>query len=288
MSHQQELIPIVPGAFLKRKRLAGKISLAAAATAIGLDEKLLRAIESDQADHVAEVYRKGYILAYARHLDIPEDDIRAMIATASADEPELRTIFPAVSKHNPVDQWLRATSYVLASLLIGTLGWQFTHEAVRLSQSGSPLKDRNETAEIVTNSLEREPRSNTPVNASITSLGLRDEAGQRNTTQAEQDVEESIALAEGERLLRVSVSADSWVEITDTDGRELEMDLLRGGSEKMYQGKPPFRIRLGRSSAVKLYMDGEAVDLTPFTQDDVTQMTWPQQLEADAGEPSSN
>ena len=72
------------------------------------------------------------------------------------------------------------------------------------------------------------------------------------------------------------------------DGRELEMDLLRGGSEKMYQGKPPFRIRLGRSSAVKLYMDGEAVDLTPFTQDDVTQMTWPQQLEADAGEPSSN
>ena len=56
------------------------------------------------------------------------------------------------------------------------------------------------------------------------------------------------------------------------------MDLLRGGSDKGYHGKPPFRILFGRASAVRLIMDGEAVDLTAFTRDDVAQLTWPQQL----------
>jgi len=56
------------------------------------------------------------------------------------------------------------------------------------------------------------------------------------------------------------------------------MDLLRGGSKKSYQGKMPFRILIGRASAVRLSMNGEAVDMTPFISDDVAQMVWPRQL----------
>jgi cytoskeleton protein RodZ len=81
--------------------------------------------------------------------------------------------------------------------------------------------------------------------------------------------------------LQISVSADSWIEITDANGQELEMDLLRGGSDKAYHGEPPFRILFGRASAVRLSMDGEPVDLTPHTQDDVAQLTWPKKLQAD-------
>ncbi|MFC1778653.1 RodZ domain-containing protein, partial [Pseudomonadota bacterium] len=44
----------------------------------------------------------------------------------------------------------------------------------------------------------------------------------------------------------------------------------------------------GRASAVRLLMDGEAVDLTGFTRDDVAQLTWPQKLPADNGEPGIN
>ena len=88
-------------------------------------------------------------------------------------------------------------------------------------------------------------------------------------------------IADGESLLEISVSADSWVEITDVDGQELEMDLLRGGSNKSYHGKPPFRLLFGRASAVRMSMDGEPVDLTPFAREDVAQLTWPQKLQAD-------
>lgn len=96
------------------------------------------------------------------------------------------------------------------------------------------------------------------------------------------------ALPDGESSLHIMVSADSWVEIIDASGQELEMDLLRGGSEKAYHGQPPFKILLGRASAVRLSMDGEAVDLTAFTRDDVAQLSWPQQLQAGNEGPDGN
>ena len=66
------------------------------------------------------------------------------------------------------------------------------------------------------------------------------------------------------------------------------MDLLRGGSDKTYHGVPPFRILFGRASAVRLSMDGEAVDLSAYTRDDVAQLSWPPQLQADNSGTSAN
>ena len=82
------------------------------------------------------------------------------------------------------------------------------------------------------------------------------------------------------------------MEIIDADGQELEMDLLRGGTDKNYQGKPPFRLLFGRATAVRLSIDGEAIDLTVFTRDDVAQLSWPQEFQAgnqtDSNEPDNN
>ncbi len=273
---QQELIPLAPGEYLKQQRILKKLSLAAVAEAIRLDEKLLSAIELDEAGHIAAVYRKGYIKAYARFLQIPQDEISALIASTDKNDPVIRNVFAAPPNRNPLDKWLRAISYVLASLLIGTLAWQFTHEAVRLSQGGSQLP-RDPVNVPQTHEL------NGPVNASIASLEVLHNNGRSGRDTAEQvwaAVSQAV-LAEGESSLQISVSADSWVEITDADGLELEMDLLRGGSEKRYQGKPPFRILFGRASAVRLSVNGTPIDITAFTVDDVAQMSWPEETHAE-------
>ncbi len=285
MTQQQELIPLATGEHLKQQRIKRKISLQAVAQAIGLDEKLLRDIESEQADHIALVYRKGYIRIYAQYLQIPAGEIRQMISSVDDGDPAVRNIFSAPPKRNPMDKWLRATSYVLASLLIGTLAWQFTHEAVRLSQNGSRLQNGQDSvagAESTTNQTRTQELTG-PVNASIAPLGaLHDnEAGGLDTAGQAWAAVSRPTLPAGESRLQISVSADSWIEITDANGQELEMDLLRGGSDKAYHGKPPFRILFGRASAVRLSMDGEPVDLTAYTQDDVAQLTWPIKLQAD-------
>ena len=285
MTQQQELIPMTTGAQLKQQRVKRKLSLAEVARAIGLDEKLLSDIENDQAEHIALVYRKGYIKTYARYLQIPEDDIQELILSVDNGDPAVRNIFSEPPKRNPMDKWLRATSYVLASLLIGTLAWQFTHEAVRLSQNGSRLHNEQENvpgSESTTNQvLIQELRG--PVNASIAPLGAlhNNETGGLDTAEQAWAAVSRPVLPAGESRLQISVSADSWIEITDANGQELEMDLLRGGSDKAYHGKPPFRILFGRASSVRLSMDGEPVDLTSYTQDDVAQLTWPQKLQLD-------
>ena len=292
MNQQQTLIPMATGEYLMQKRVELKLSLEKVARAVKLDEKLLREIEQDQADHIALVYRNGYIRKYARYLKIPEEEIQGLTGLHDIQQPAIRNIFSEAPKRNLMDNWLRATSYVLASLLIGTLAWQFTHEAVRLSQNGSQLH----TGQVVTEDSESPGIAgptqgfNGPVNASIASLGaLRNNAagGPDTAEQAWASITRPV-LAEDESRLQVSVSADSWIEITDANGKELVMDLLRGGSDNNYQGKPPFRILFGRASAVRLSMDGEPVDLAAFAQDDVVQLTWPQKLQDDNQGPSSN
>jgi cytoskeleton protein RodZ len=292
MKQQQELIPMATGEYLKQQRTLKKLSLAAVADAINLDEQLLSDIEQGRTGNIAPVYRHGYIRAYARFLQISEDEIPAMISSADSKEPAVRNIFSKPPKRNPLDRWLRATSYVVASLLIGTLAWQFTHEAVRLSQNGSQLHTGGESAAVAraTTGAKQTQELRGPVNASIAPLGVLHDSNADGLDSAERAwaAVSRPVLPEGESRLHVSVSADSWIEITDASGQELEMDLLRGGSDKDYHGKPPFRILFGRASAIKLSVDGEPVDLTAFTKDDVAQLSWPQKLQADSIGSSGN
>jgi len=292
MTQQPELLPMAPGEYLKQNRIKRKLSLEAVARAVKLDEKVLTDIEHDRTDHIALVYRNGYIRVYARYLEIPEDQIRTMLVSADEEIPVLHNIFSEPPKRDLTEKWLRASSYVLASLLIGTLAWQFTHEAVRLSQNGSRLQTTEENAADIANITKQTSAQEFggSVNASIASLGVLHEPNADGLDTAEQAwaaVSQPL-LPDGESSLQISVSADSWVEISDADGQELEMDLLRGGSDRNYHGKPPFRLLFGHAAAVRLVMDGEPVDLTAYTRDNVAQLTWPQGSEIESSDPNSD
>jgi cytoskeleton protein RodZ len=279
MKQQHELLAQTAGEQLKRQREEQKLSLATVAKAISLDEKLLGDIEEERTTHVAPVYRNGYIRTYARYLGIPEDEIQALVSPSKDLELPVRNIFSVPQKRSPVEKWLRATSYVVASLLIGTLAWQFAHEAVRLTQNASRLPNSEAGLQDSENSSKQgqQEEFGRTVNASIAPLGALHENNPAGLDTAEQAwaAVSRPAVADGESRIQVSVSADSWIEITDADGQELEMDLLRGGTDKNYHGKPPFRILFGRASAVRLSIDGEAVDLSAYKRDDVVQLSWP-------------
>jgi len=272
------------GEYLKRQRMEHRLSLAAVAKAICLDEKLLRDIEQERITHVAQVYRNGYIRTYARYLQIPEDEIQNLISSPGNTAPVVQNIFSIPPKRNLAEKWLRATSYVLASLLIGTLAWQFTHEAVRLSQDGSRLQSGDESVQdpVSMTELSQPKAYGGTVKASIAPLGALHDSTPVGLDTAEQAwaAVSRPSLPAGESRLQISVSADSWVEITDTNGQQLEMDLLRGGSDKAYHGEPPFRILIGRASAVHLSVDGEPVDLAVHSRDEVAQLIWPQPSQA--------
>lgn len=79
----------------------------------------------------------------------------------------------------------------------------------------------------------------------------------------------SDATASATPALRLKLQSDSWVEITDSTGKRLEYDLLRGGSVNDYAGQAPYRILIGRATGVVLEHQGETVDLAPYIRGNV-------------------
>jgi hypothetical protein len=53
---------------------------------------------------------------------------------------------------------------------------------------------------------------------------------------------------------------ESWAQVTDAEGRRLVFETGGKGSTKTIQGKPPFRVVLGRPSAVKVEYNGQLFD----------------------------
>lgn len=274
MSEQQALLPMGLGDRLREARERRKLSLPQAAAETRIQQSILEALEADRTDHIAPVYLKGYVRSYARFLGIPADELEADLASRAGGTPTLHPVFDSPPRRSPVDRWLKVTGYVVASLLIGTLAWQLTHEVVRISQSDGTVAARGGVDPQVT---EPAPSASQPVNASMTPL----EALRRRHQAAPADTARDAWAAldrvpaetiEQDPLLRLVAAADSWVEVTDAEGRQLELNLMRAGESRAYQGTPPFNVLLGRASAIEVYLGGERVDLEPWTRGDVARI----------------
>ncbi len=247
---------------------------------------VLTAIETGNTGEIPSVYLRGHIRNYARFLGMNPSSLEEQMEHVQGAEPEVQTVFTVKTRRGTAEKWLKASSYLAASALIATLAWQFTHQAVRFSQ-GDPQQadaaamppDAAERAALQNTSESRQ--ANTHLNASIASAEvLGENGGLRGDSAAEQAwaaigaaPEAGSADASESNILSITTSADTWVEITDASGRQLELDLIRAGNSREYNGEAPFDVMIGRASAVVLNMDGQAVDLGPHTRGNVARMT---------------
>jgi cytoskeleton protein RodZ len=85
---------------------------------------------------------------------------------------------------------------------------------------------------------------------------LRDPAAEVAEMPADASTEEASAGSE----LVIEVLEDSWLEVYAGDGERLEYDLLRQGDRRQFSASPPYRLLLGRASAVSLELNGVPVE----------------------------
>ena len=286
MNNQIELIAMKPGDILRHARKQRGLTIEQASRQSRIKSSVLTAIETDATEHIPSVYLRGYIRNYARFLNVDSEELEAGMDEVKGAEPEIRTVFTVKSKRNNGEKWLKATSYLAASALIVTLAWQFTHEAVRFSQGESGLTSgtavQSGPGESAAQGSGQASRSaNTHLNASIASVESLGRPGNLASDQAAEQAWKAIGSASDSAttdaadasVLSISTSADTWVEISDSAGSQLELDLLRAGSSREYDGKPPFNVMIGRASAVELSVNGSNVDLVPHTHGNVARMT---------------
>lgn len=287
MTKQKELIPTLPGDILAHERKKKGLTLEKAAAQSRIRLGVLEAIESGETGEIPSVYLRGHIRHYARYLGVDSQQLDQHMEHISGIEPAVRSVFEFKSKRGDADRWLKATSYLVASALIATLAWQFTHEAVRFSQSDSRLVSG--TAAPAGPGRSNSPSlqdTNTHLNASIASIELLNlpEEGQAGHGESSlqngqispvinKNNDQSVTAIDDSQHLKIVSSGDTWIEILDAAGLHMEMDLLRAGTSREYRGKAPFRVMLGRASAVEVWFDGQHVDLAAHTRGNVAHLT---------------
>ncbi|MFO7762368.1 MAG: DUF4115 domain-containing protein [Wenzhouxiangellaceae bacterium] len=296
-----------PGAALAGARKARQLSLHAVARELKLSRTTLEHIEADRFERIAPIYRRGYIANYARLVGI---DPQSLLVDVGSTEPEpLRTVLPAAGKPQRFDRFLKFATYALVTtMIVPPLVYFFVLGGARLfesemvagdhagrdavsSQAHKPGYRERLAGALAVQPLEdmRQDESHLSASAlpmaSIRSLSQEDSARddrvseQPGTAESEQDSSSE---------LEVVLSDDSWVEIESADGVRLEFDLLRGGEARQYSGIAPFKLLLGRGSAVELRLDGERVAFAGQQQGGVTELVVGQDDTVEAPETASS
>jgi cytoskeleton protein RodZ len=272
--------PAAPGARLRAEREHRGLSAQKAADEMHLDRWVIDALETDDYQRIGPaVYAKGHLKKYAALLGLPAAEIaagydshaHAPAENASAGPSMLlssRNEPPVMSNFSPAQM----AGFVLAALLlIGLLWWKPWHQ-----RGGDRL---SAPAASSTAKAQSEDSSSGAPAAAIADVPVADAAAQAAAktldgsalqgvspvpgTDAAADAAAPLAAAAtagaGYARLRMSFSADSWVDVHDASGKRTYSGNGLANSVKTLAGTAPMRVYLGYGNGVQLTINDRVV-----------------------------
>ena len=287
MNEQSELIPPTPGEQLARERRRRKMSVREVSRALRLPRSIIEAIESDNLESLASIYRRGYVANYARYLGVdPEPLVKEL---GAGEEAPLKPVLPTRPSGVKFERFLRIATYILVTtVIVPPLIWFFVQGGSRIfereiaqqptAEIGDSERSGGRVSERIAQALALdEPASdksgNSHISASTVPLqAIRPLRGPESGAVPRETEDPAAGAPHDPRVeLELKLNEDSWVEITGADGERLEFGLLRAGMSKIYRGKPPFDVLLGRANAVQMRLGGEAIRFEGDERADVSQ-----------------
>ncbi|MDH3589818.1 MAG: DUF4115 domain-containing protein [Gammaproteobacteria bacterium] len=274
-----------PGIQLRRAREAKGLLLHDIAQELHLDEWMLQALEEDDfAALGAPVFAKGHMRKYGGMLGLDTDDL--MIAyyrkRGRDDSPPPITHLQAPSPPSREFSWagLRWLLAGLAAILFLVFLWALLsrdNTAAQVRSTAVPDRASPPAAAVETDASPSggavatdEPEesdvadetatdgSTAPSATEVLTEGPAAVATETATDAAPDPAAAAAAAAGAETVqLRLSVSGDSWVEVTDSQGKQLIYGMVSEGRTRSASGVAPIEVFLGRSRVVRLEVDGE-------------------------------
>ncbi len=276
------------GKELRLRREALDLDQSDVARQIHLPGMVVNDIETGRVDKLSSLYRRGYIRNYARLLGLDPDELLA--DEGECDLPQLRQVLPVSSGGWRLERYLKIATYAIVTVaIVPPLVYFFV-------AGGTSMLER-EPAEAETTAELRSAQNDRPA-ALAGRSGADDAPATRHVSASalplnpirpgkEAPAEASLSAAgqpeswaeaalpeTGPQLsaLQLELLEDSWIEIHDAEGARLEYDLLRGGQTLSYEGQAPFRLLVGRSSAVELQVNGQPVTWEGHDSGDVAEI----------------
>lgn len=259
------------GQRLKAERERRGLTAQKAADELHLDGWIIEALEAEDYQRIGpSVYAKGHLKRYAALLGLPSAEImagyesRAQAPNPPASQPtnvRLRTDAPAVSNL----PWPQIVGSVAAALLVlGVLWWKPWHQ-----RATSPVATReppaaNRSAASADNVSESAVAAESRTAPSTTLPAMPPATSSTVAPSSVPAASQADATAGMGRVrLRLSFSADSWVDVHDAAGRRVFAGHGRANSVKTIAGIAPMRVYLGFASGVQLEINNRAVAIGP-------------------------
>ena len=271
-------LAVPPGSKLKAERERRGLSAQKAADELHLDRWVIDALEADDYKRIGPtVYAKGHLKKYAALLGLPAAEILAgyesrppgPVEPTSAGPSMLlstRDEGPAFGNWSPTQI---VGCLIAALLLAGVLWWRPWHQRAKAPLSSAPVAAASvsaaSAADATTESGAGSTAAESPAMAKETAAApvgtAAIDGGAAGPASA--DAAAVPPPGAGRARLRMSFSADSWVDVHDANGRRTFAGNGLANSVKTIAGAAPLRVYLGFGSGVQLEINDRAVAIGP-------------------------
>jgi len=302
--------PASPGAILRARREEAGLSLATVGEALYLTGHYIKALEGDEYGKLPGLtFVKGYLRSYARYVKADVDMVLACFDQhiASLVDAGIRTgeVQRSRQRQDQALRWAFVTGFIIVAGLAA--GWWYKGQdnmpsatttaavepavvplqaippPVAAVASRQPIPNASlppPTAASMEIPLQYEAAIPTPMpgqTAQVAETATDDEADMNPVTNTNLSISATasggrrLSLAgEGNDVLQLDFSGNSWVEIDDGGRVRLYSDMLSAGDALTVQGEAPFYILLGDARQVAIHLNSVVVDIAADIRPDST------------------
>ncbi|WP_404836595.1 cytoskeleton protein RodZ [Aeromonas media] len=300
---QDDSQAVGPGQLLRNAREQLGWTREQVASRIHLRLTLIAAIEADTYDkHTSHTFIRGYLRAYAKLVGIPEETILAAydkLGLTPPDNIDMQS-FSRRSRQQANDSRLKVVTWLVILVLIAlsiAWWWQSTarrsagDEALAASEMGTAqtVSVANVTSTVdvadpvlpvaseavATDVVVSDAAATAPDVVAATSAALSTEASSAEATLAPA---ETAATEPGKApQLKMSFTADCWLDVKDANGKTLFSGLKKANDELVLEGPEPLKFIIGAPMAVNLEYQGKSFDMSRYNNGRTARFSLPQE-----------
>ncbi|MBI3346014.1 MAG: helix-turn-helix domain-containing protein [Burkholderiales bacterium] len=274
------------GAWLRNARQQRGLHIAALAVMLKVPQAKLEALEADRFDELPDAtFARALATAVCRALKVDPAPVLLLLPRTGQDfdvRPGLNQ--PFRERGGTIDGGAlavlrRPVVWGLALLLLAAAaiywvppGWLPERDtaASAPAASGVVVAASAPVVEFVAAPAASEPASAAPVTlAAPVPLTVASAPLQVRDVAPPPAV---VASAPAGQALRVTASADSWIEIVDARGQTLLSRVLKQGEQQEFTGAAPYKLRVGNVSGTRIEWRGAVVDLAERASNNVARL----------------
>ncbi|MFM4995806.1 RodZ domain-containing protein [Aeromonas sanarellii] len=300
---QDDSQAVGPGQLLRNAREQLGWTREQVASRIHLRLTLIAAIEADTYDkHTSHTFIRGYLRAYAKLVGIPEETILAAydkLGLTPPDNIDMQS-FSRRSRQQANDSRLKVVTWLVILVLIAlsvAWWWQSTTRrsagdealaATEMSGIDNTLSaavptavevaapvlpatsDAVSTAPAVSDAVATVPVAVAAPSAAVTT----DASAAVATASPAESVTTEPAKAP---QLKMSFTADCWLDVKDANGKTLFSGLKKANDELVLEGPEPLKFIIGAPMAVNLEYQGKSFDMSRYNNGRTARFSLPQE-----------